>query len=383
MEKVVIVGALRSANGRFMGALSTLSAVQLGVMVTTELLQQNEVEKEAVNQVIVGQVLQAGSGQNPARQIALRSGLDQTVLAYTVNDVCGSGMKAIQLGIQSIQLGESQLIVAGGIESMSQAPYLLKNARAGAKYGNLETVDTLISDGLRDAFDGELMGAGAQRLAYEYHISRQRQDEYTLASHQRAGAAQEILAQEIFAINGLGQDESVRANSTLERLGQLSPAFATAGSVTAANSSPLNDGAAFVLLASASYARAHGLTVLGEVVAVQEVGVDPRWMGLSPIPAITKVLAKAELAISDIDLFEINEAFAAQTLAVMDQLKLDVKRVNLYGGALALGHPLGASGARVVVTLLNALRQTDQHLGCASLCIGGGLGIALVIRRGA
>jgi acetyl-CoA C-acetyltransferase len=392
MQDVVIVAATRTAIGSFQGSLAGIPAPQLGAAVITHLLEQTGLTGSAVDEVILGQVLTAGSGQNPARQAALLAGLPYTVPALTLNKVCGSGLKALHLAAQAIRCGDAQVIIAGGMENMSLAPYVVPSARTGLRMGHAKLVDSMISDGLWDAFNDYHMGVTAENLVDTYHISRQDQDSFAAASQQKALAAIAAgrFASEITPIlipqkKGepvvFATDEQPRAGTTLESLGQLRAAFKDGGSVTAGNASSLNDGAAAVLLMSAAKAASLGLTVLARIAAYANAGVDPALMGIGPVSASRHCLQKAGWTLDELDLIEANEAFAAQSLAVAQELRWDASRVNVNGGAIALGHPIGASGCRILVTLLHEMIRRDVQKGLATLCIGGGQGVALAISR--
>lgn len=382
-----IVAARRSAVGRLGGSLASLPAHQLGAEVLQALLGHAAMPAEAVNEVILGQVLSAGAGMNPARQAARTAGLPDSCTAFGVNQVCGSGLRAVALGAQQIRCGDAQVVLAGGQEAMSQAPHLAR-LRQGHKLGDLPLVDSILHDGLTDAFHGCAMGATVQALATRLDISREAQDAFALQSQQRAVAAQAEgrFRDEIVPITVAGkrieQDEHPRADSSLERLSKLPPAFSTEGSVTAGNASGINDGAAAVLLLAEPVRAHYGLPSMARIAAWATAGVAPMDMGLGPVPAVHKALQAAGWTRDSVDLWEINEAFAAQALAVMQALQLDSARVNVNGGAIALGHPIGASGARILVTLLHELQRRDLQRGVASLCIGGGMGIALCVERG-
>lgn len=392
MQDVVIIAATRTAIGSFQGALSTLAADELGAIVIRSLLEQSGVAASEVDEVIMGQVLTAGSGQNPARQAAIRAGLPVTTPALTLNKVCGSGLKALQLATQAIRCGDAEVVIAGGQENMSLAPYVLPKARTGLRMGHAELQDSLISDGLWDAFNDYHMGITAENLAERYSISRQEQDAFAAASQQKAGQAladnrfaNEITAVSIAQRSGeprlFDRDEQPRAGTTADSLAKLRPAFKKDGTVTAGNASTLNDGAAAVLLMSAAKARALGLPVMARVVACASAGVEPEIMGTGPIPATRACLQKAGWRIEQLDLIEANEAFAVQALAVNRELGWDSAKVNVNGGAIALGHPIGASGCRILVSLVHEMRRRDAKKGLATLCIGGGQGVALAIER--
>ncbi len=387
--KFLILGARRTPIGSFLGAFKDLPAVELGMAAAAPLLEGMQGNDFA--DVIVGNVLQAGQGMNVARQIALRSGLPQSVSGQTVNRVCGSGMQALVSAIQGIAAGDGQLYLAGGTENMSRAPFLSFDMRVGRKMGDSTLLDSLIKDGLTDPTHGCHMGITAENIAERWGITREEQDAFALESHRRATAAIEAktFADEIIHVDVPGRkgtvriedDESIRPDTSLEALGKLKPVFKRdGGTVTAGNASGLNDGAAMLTIGSEEYATAHGLAPLAEIVSYATIGVDPAFMGIGPAAAVPLALKRAGLQAQDIDLFELNEAFAAQSLAVVRDLGISVERVNVSGGAIALGHPIGASGARVVVTLAHALRRRNEELGVASLCIGGGMGIAMVLR---
>lgn len=388
MKRVAILAACRSAIGNFGGSLSQIKATELGVRLIKHALAQQKIAAGQVDELILGNVLSAGLGQNIARQTALAAGLPVTSTAFTVNKVCGSGLKSVILGAQSILTGDSDLVITGGLELMSQAPYLDKSSRFGAKMGHQTLEDSLLLDGLWDAMEGVHMGMTAENIAERYQLTRQDLDRFALASQEKALTAQEkgLFAEEIVPVpvhTKTGQflfsrDEYPRRTS-LEQLSQLKPAFKTEGLSTAGNSSGINDGAAVLILSSEDKAAELELEPLAYIEGWAAAGVEPSLMGLGPIPAVRKVLAKLNLRIDDIDLFEINEAFAAQTLAVMQDLKLSPDKVNPAGGAIALGHPIGASGARILTTLIHQLKNQQGKLGLASLCIGGGQGISLVI----
>ncbi|MHC8339264.1 acetyl-CoA C-acetyltransferase [Pseudomonas sp. HLT2-19-2] len=392
MNEVVIVAATRTAIGSFQGALSAIPATELGAAVIRRLLEETGLDGSQIDEVILGQVLTAGSGQNPARQTAIKAGLPHTTPALTLNKVCGSGLKAVQLAVQAIRCGDAELVIAGGQENMSLAPYVLPKVRTGLRLGHAQLQDSVIQDGLWDAFNDYHMGITAENLAQKYDLSREAQDAFAAASQQKAAAAIEAgyFKREITPILipqrkgeplAFDTDEQPRPNSTLQALSNLKPAFQKDGSVTAGNSSTLNDGAAVLLLASAAKAKALGLPVLARITAYASAGVDPSIMGIGPVPATRLVLAKAGWTLDDLDLIEANEAFAAQSLAVGKELGWDTSKVNVNGGAIALGHPIGASGARILVSLLHELIRRDGKKGLATLCIGGGQGVSLVIER--
>ncbi|MDR6677790.1 acetyl-CoA C-acetyltransferase [Pseudomonas oryzihabitans] len=392
MQDVVIVAATRTAVGSFQGSLANVPAVELGATVIRALLEQTGVAPTQVDEVILGQVLTAGAGQNPARQAAVKAGLPHEVPALTLNKVCGSGLKAVQLAAQAIRCGDAEIVIAGGMENMSLAPYVLPKVRSGLRLGHAELVDSMISDGLWDAFNDYHMGQTAENLVQQYQLSREAQDAFAARSQQRAAAAvesgrfrEEITPVAIPQRKGepllFDTDEGIRADTTAEGLARLRPAFAKDGSVTAGNASSLNDGAAAVLVMSATRAEALGLTPLAHIAAYASAGVDPAIMGIGPVSATRKTLEKAGWQLGDLDLIEANEAFAAQALAVGQELGWDDEKVNVNGGAIALGHPIGASGCRVLVTLLHELRRREGRRGLATLCIGGGQGVALAVER--
>ncbi len=392
MNECVIVAATRTPIGRFHGALASLTAAELGQQVIATLLKQTSLDPALIDEVIMGQVLTAGCGQNPARQAAVAAGVPYSVPASTLNMVCGSGLKAVIQAAQAIQSGAAGIIIAGGQESMSQSPYLLPEARGGCRLGHSQLMDSVIHDGLWDAFNDYHMGITAENLADEYHISRADQDAFALQSQQKAVAAQqqgafraEITPVTVAQAKGetlvIGEDEQPRADSSAERLARLHPAFKKDGSVTAGNASSLNDGAAAVLLMSASRAAALGLPVLARLTGSGMAGVDPAVMGIGPVAATNKALKQAGWELDQVDLIEANEAFAAQALAVGKALNWQPERVNVNGGAIALGHPIGASGCRILVTLIHALQQRERKRGLATLCVGGGMGVALAVER--
>ncbi|CAI0965697.1 acetyl-CoA C-acetyltransferase [Serratia ficaria] len=391
-REVVIVAATRTPVGSFHGALAPLTAVELGTVVVKALLERSGVPPQQVDEVILGQVLTAGCGQNPARQTALNAGLPDAVPALTVNKVCGSGLKAVQLAVQAIRCGDAEAVIAGGQESMSQSPYLMNGARAGLRLGHAQLVDSVIHDGLWDAFNDYHMGITAENLAVKYAISREEQDGFALASQQKAQAAQQAgrFAQEITPVTvpkpkgealRVERDEQPRGDTSLEGLARLRPAFRQKGTVTAGNASSLNDGAAAVLLMSAEKAAELRLPVLARIAGYAAAGVDPAFMGIGPVPAARRCLAQAGWSLGEVDLIEANEAFAAQALAVGKELGWDAERVNVNGGAIALGHPIGASGCRILVTLLHEMQRREVNKGLAMLCIGGGQGVALAVER--
>ncbi|MBI5329371.1 MAG: acetyl-CoA C-acetyltransferase [Betaproteobacteria bacterium] len=389
---VVIVAAGRTALGTFGGALAGLPASELGARVIQGLLARSGVSPDKIDEVILGQVLQAGAGQNPARQAVLAAGLPQEVSALTINKVCGSGLKAVHLAAQAVQCGDSGIVIAGGQENMSASPHVLPKSRDGQRMGNWELVDTMIKDGLWCAFNNCHMGITAENIAEKYGFSRADQDQFSAASQQRCEAAQnagafdeEIIPVSIPQRKGdpvvFARDEFPRAGTTAESLGKLRAAFKKEGTVTAGNASGINDGAAAVMVMSGARARELGLTPLARVVSFGSAGVDPAIMGTGPIPAVKKCLDRAGWSVGDLDLIEANEAFAAQAMSVNQELGFDLSKVNVSGGAIALGHPIGASGARVLVTLLYGMKRTGANKGLATLCIGGGQGVALAVER--
>ena len=390
MAEVVIVSAARTAVGAFNGSLSSLPAHALGAIAIKESLARAKVAPDEVSEVVMGQILTAGEGQNPARQAAIGAGLPVEVPAWEVNQVCGSGLRAVALGSQAILCGDSRIVVAGGQESMSQAPHCA-HLRTGTKMGDVKFVDTMIKDGLWDAFNGYHMGTTAENVARQWQISRDEQDRFAVASQNKAEAAQkagrfqdEIVPVTIETRKGpqvVDQDEYIRHGATLDALARLRPAFAKDGTVTAGNASGINDGAGALVLMAAEEAKARGLKPLARIAAWAQAGVDPAIMGTGPMPASRAALAKAGWSVGDLDLIEANEAFAAQACAVNKDLGWDTAKVNVNGGAIAIGHPIGASGARILVTLLHEMQKRDAKKGLATLCIGGGMGIALCVAR--
>ena len=392
MQDVVIVAATRTAVGSFQGSLAHVPAVELGAAVIRQLLAQTGLDGAQVDEVIMGQVLTAGAGQNPARQAAIKAGLPFAVPALTLNKVCGSGLKALHLGAQAIRCGDAEVIIAGGQENMSLSNYIMPGARTGLRMGHSQIVDTMISDGLWDAFNDYHMGITAENLVAKYDISREAQDAFAAASQQKATAAIEAgrFVDEITPVLipqrkgdpiAFTTDEQPRAGTTAESLAKLRPAFKKDGSVTAGNASSLNDGAAAVMLMSAAKAKALGLPVLAKIAAYANAGVDPAIMGIGPVSATQRCLSKAGWTLQQLDLIEANEAFAAQALAVGQELQWDASKVNVNGGAIAIGHPIGASGCRILVPLLHEMLKRDAKKGLATLCIGGGQGVALAIER--
>ena len=388
---IVIISATRTAIGKFGGQFSSISAVELSTAAAKSAIQKGNIDPTLIDTVIFGQVLQAGLGQNPARQVALNSGLSHTSTALTVNEVCGSGLKSILLAAQAIRLGDAKIVLAGGMENMSLAPHLLPN-RFTTKNGNCTMIDALFHDGLTDAFSNEAMGITAENLVEKYGFTRQQLDEFAAQSQQKAYQAQESGAfdKEITPIEIpnkktkqmviIDKDESIRPETTVESLSTLRPVFKTDGVVTAGNSSGINDGAAALILTTREVANTLNLPILATLTGYAEAGVDPSIMGIGPVPAIEKLIQRTHIPLDRVDLFELNEAFAAQTLAVIKDLKINPEKVNVHGGAIALGHPIGASGARIVVTLIYALQQHQLQTGIASLCVGGGMGVALSLK---
>jgi len=391
MEDVVIVAAGRTAIGKFGGTLAKIPATELGAQVIKQLLAKTGIDPASVSEVIMGQVLTAGAGQNPARQAVIKAGLPDSVPASTLNVVCGSGLRAVHLAAQAIKCGDAEIVIAGGQENMSASPHVLNGSRDGFRMGDAKLTDTMIVDGLWDAYNQYHMGVTAENVARKYEVARAEQDEFALQSQNKAEAAikegrfkDEILPIEIASKKGttvFDTDEYPKHGATLEGLASLRPAFNKEGTVTAGNASGLNDGAAAVILMSASKAQQLGLTPLARIKAYSLSGLDPSIMGMGPVPAARACLEKAGWTHEDVDLMEINEAFAAQAVAVNKQMGWDTSKINVNGGAIALGHPIGASGARVLVTLLHEMVRRDAKKGLASLCIGGGMGVALAVER--
>ena len=391
MEDIVIVAAARTAVGKFGGAFNATPAPELGAAVVKSLLEQTKVDGSHISEVIMGQVLTAGSGQNPARQTVIKAGLPEAVPGLTINKVCGSGLKAVMLGAQSIQCGDAEIVIAGGQENMSMSPHVLSGSRDGFRMGDAKLKDTMITDGLWDAYNNFHMGTTAENLAKKYDISREEQDEFACASQNKAEEAQkngkfkdEIVPFTIKTRKGditVDTDEYPRHGATVESLAGLRPAFDKEGSVTAGNASGINDGAAAVMLMTKSKAQSLGLTPMATIKSYASSGVDPSIMGIGPVPASQACLKKAGWDASELDLMEINEAFAAQAIAVNREMKWDTAKINVNGGAIAIGHPIGASGARVLVTLLHEMVKKDAKKGLTSLCIGGGMGVALAVER--
>jgi acetyl-CoA C-acetyltransferase len=392
MEDVVIVAAVRTPVGKFQGSLASFTAPKLGAIVVREAVKRAGLDPATIDECIMGNVLAAGLGQNPARQAALFGGLSNEVAALTINMVCGSGLKAVALAAQSIHTGNAEIVVAGGMESMSNAPYLLPQARQGYRMGHSTVVDSLLNDGLWDHYNNFHMGVTAEAVAEKHSISRHQQDEYAKASHLKALAAwskgrfqTEVVPVEIPSKQGPGRlfamDESIRPDISMESLSVLRPAFQTDGTVTAGNAPGVNDAAAALVLMSAGKALALGLKPLVTIRAQATSGVDPKWVMLAPVTGVEKLLAKAGWSEDEVDLYELNEAFAVQALGVMHELELDPAKVNVNGGAVAIGHPIGASGARVLVTLIHEMQRRDAHKGVAALCLGGGNSVAMAVTR--
>ena len=392
MEEIVIVAASRTAVGKFGGSLAKIAAPDLGAVVIKDLLARTGLSADQIGEVIMGQVLTAGSGQNPARQTVLKAGLDNQTPGLTINAVCGSGLKAVMLAAQAVAAGDSEIVIAGGQENMSAAPHVLPNSRDGQRMGDWKMVDSMIVDGLWDVYNQYHMGITAENVAKKYGITREQQDALALASQTKAAAAQdagrfkdEIAAVTIPQKKGdpivFATDEFINRKSNAEALAGLRPAFDKAGGVTAGNASGLNDGAAAVMVMKASKAAALGLKPMGRIASYATSGLDPAFMGMGPVPASTKALRRAGWTSADLDLLEINEAFAAQACAVNQEMGWDVSKVNVNGGAIAIGHPIGASGCRILVSLLHEMQRRDAKKGIASLCIGGGMGVALIIER--
>ncbi len=392
MRNVVIVAAGRTPIGAFSGELSSLSATQLGTTVVKALLEKSSIAADQIDEIILGQVLTAGCGQNPARQTAINSGLPVSTPAITINKVCGSGLKAVHMAAQAIACGDANMIIAGGQESMSLSAHVLPKSRNGQKMGNWNLVDTMVNDGLWDAFNDYHMGITAENIADQFEITRQEQDEFAVASQQKAEAAQKAnrFADEIIPVSIpqrrgepkiVDTDENPRHGANMESMGKMRPAFKKDGSITAANASSLNDGASAVIVCSEEKAKELGLTPLATIKAYANAGVDPSIMGTGPVPATQQCLSKANWTIDDLDLIEANEAFAAQAISVNRGLGWDTEKVNVNGGAIALGHPIGASGCRILVTLIHEMIKRDAKKGLATLCIGGGMGVSLAIER--
>ncbi|HQZ04272.1 MAG TPA: acetyl-CoA C-acetyltransferase [Burkholderiaceae bacterium] len=392
MEEIVIVAAARTAVGKFGGSLAKVPATELGAIVIAEVLKRSGLKAEQVGEVIMGQVLAAGAGQNPARQALIKSGLSQATPGLTINAVCGSGLKAVMLAAQAVACGDSEIVIAGGQENMSAAPHVLPNSRDGQRMGDWKLVDTMIVDGLWDVYNQYHMGITAENVARKYGITREAQDALALASQQKAAAAQEAgrFKDEIVPVSIpqrkgdpilFAADEYINKKTSAEALAGLRPAFDKAGGVTAGNASGLNDGAAAVMVMTAKKAASLGLKPLGRIASFATSGLDPALMGMGPVSASTKALERAGWKAQELDLLEINEAFAAQACAVNQEMGWDTSKVNVNGGAIAIGHPIGASGCRILVTLLHEMQRRDARKGIASLCIGGGMGVALTIAR--
>ena len=392
LKPAVIVSAVRTPVGKLLGALKSFKATDLGAIVVREAVKRAGVKPEDVDEVIMGCVIQAGLGQNPARQAALRGGLPDTVSAVTVNKVCGSGLKAVMMAAQGVQLGDTEMVVAGGMESMSNAPYLLPKAREGYRLGNGKILDSVIQDGLWCAFDDHHMGCTSEVVSERFHVSRAEQDEYAVNSHRKAVAAikagkfkDEIVPVEIPQKKGapvvVDTDEPVREDTTLEGLGKLKPAFKEGGTVTAGNAPGVNDGASAVVVTSAARARALGVEPLARIVAQATSGTEPKLVMMAPVEAIKKLIKKTGWSLPDVDLIELNEAFAVQAVAITRELNLDPEKINVNGGAVALGHAIGQSGSRILTTMLYELKRRNAHRGIAALCLGGGNAVALAVER--
>ena len=394
LEEVVIISGVRTPVGKFQGSLSDFSATQLGAMVVREAVKRAHLDPKQVNECIMGNVVSAGLGQNPARQAALFGGLPPEVGAMTINKVCGSGLKAVALAAQAIQTGNSQIVVAGGMESMTNAPYLLPQARKGYRLGNAQIVDSMVNDGLWDVYNDYHMGNTGENVAEKYHVTREEQDEYALNSHRKAVAAikecrlkSQILPVEIPAKKKgappviFDKDESPREDTSIEALRSLKPAFKKDGTVTAGNAPGVNDGAAAVVVTSARRAKELGAKPMVRIVAQATSGVDPKWVMMAPVDAIRQIWKKTGWKNEEVDLYELNEAFSVQSVAILRELSLDPGKVNVNGGAVAIGHPIGASGARVLVTLIYEMIRRDVHKGIAALCLGGGNAVAMAVER--
>ena len=393
MKQVVILSAVRTAVGRFQGALESFSAPQLGALVVRAAMERAGVDPAAVDECVMGCVLQAGLGQNPARQAAIHGAIPARAGAFTVNEVCGSGLRAVALAAQAIQTGNAQVVVAGGMESMTNAPYLLPKARGGYRMGNGTVVDAMVQDGLWEAYKGFHMGVGAEMIAEKYGITREDQDAFAVQSHRRAAEATvvgyfrgEILPVEIPGGRGvetweLDADEAIRPETTVQSLARLKPAFKEGGTVTAGNAPPVSDGAAALVVASMERARELALAPMATIRAEATAGREPEWFGLAPIDAVRKLVRRVGWTLDEVDLWELNEAFSVQALAVIRELEIDPAKVNVNGGAVALGHPIGASGARVLTTLLHAMERRGRGKGIAALCLGGGNAVALAVER--
>ncbi|MDF2520206.1 MAG: acetyl-CoA acetyltransferase [Clostridia bacterium] len=392
MREVYILGACRTGIGSFGGSLKDVPAVKLGEIVIKEALNRANISPDMVDEVIMGNVLQAGLGQNPARQAAIGAGIDIEKPAMTINKVCGSGLKAVNLAAQLVMLGDDECVVAGGMENMSLAPYVMRGYRWGGRMGNGEIVDEMVFDGLTDIFNGYHMGITAENVAEQYGITKEEQDEFSYASQVKAGKAREagrfkaeivpvVIPQRKGEPIVFDTDEYIRPETTVEKLSKLKPAFKKDGTVTAGNASGINDSAAAVVVASRDFVEKHGLKPMAKLIAYGSKGVDPKVMGLGPIPSVKMALDRAGLKVADLGLIEANEAFAAQAIAVAKELNFDMEKVNVNGGAIALGHPIGASGTRILITLIHELAKRNERYGLATLCIGGGMGEATIIER--
>ena len=392
IKEAVIISAVRTPVGKLLGALKGFKATELGAIAVREAVKRAGVSADEVDEVIMGCVIQAGLGQNPARQAALRGGLPDTVSAVTVNKVCGSGLKAIMMAAQGVQLGDTEIVVAGGMESMSNAPYLLPKAREGYRLGNGTILDAVINDGLWCAFDDQHMGCTGEVVAERFHVSREEQDEYALNSHRKASAAikagrfkEEIVPVEIPQRKGapiiFDTDEPVREDTSLESLGKLKPSFKEGGTVTAGNAPGVNDGASAVVVTSRARARSLGIEPLAKIVGQATSGIEPKLVMMAPLEAIKKLLKKTGWSMDEVDLIELNEAFAVQAVAIIRELNLDPEKVNVNGGAVALGHAIGQSGSRILTTMLYEMKRRDAHRGIAALCLGGGNAVAMAVER--
>jgi acetyl-CoA C-acetyltransferase len=392
IKEAVIISAVRTPTGKFLGALKSFKATDLGAMVVREAVRRAGVQPASVDEVIMGCVIQAGLGQNPARQAALRGGLPDTVSAVTVNKVCGSGLKAVMMAAQGVQLGDTEIVVAGGMESMSNAPYLIPKAREGYRMGNGLMIDSVIQDGLWCAFDDQHMGCTGEVVSETFHVSRAEQDEYALDSHRKASAAikagkfkDEILPVEIPQRKGpaivFDTDETVREDTSLESLAKLKPAFKEGGTVTAGNAPGVNDGASALVVTSADRAKELGIEPWARIVGQATSGIEPKLVMMAPVEAIRKLLKKTGWALNEVDLIELNEAFAVQAVAIIRELDLDPEKLNVNGGAVALGHAIGQSGSRILTTMLYEMKRRDAHRGIAALCLGGGNAVALAVER--
>jgi len=391
VERAVIVEGARTPIGKFLGAYTELPAVELGVLAATEAMRRSGVAPDQIDQTIFGHARQAGNGPNTGRQVSVRAGVPVEVSAYNVNIACGSGMKAVQLAAQQIQLGDASVVLAGGMENMTRVPFILDRMRTGYRMGDAKAYDAMYRDGLLDPLCGLLMGETAEILADRYDVSREEQDEFALESQRKAGTSKELRAEEMFAVQApdprggsatpVSRDEHPRPETDLQALGRLKPVFREGGTVTAGNSSGITDGAAALVLMSESRARAEGREPLARIAGMSRAGVEPEIMGIGPVPATRKVLEKTGLSLTDLDLIEINEAFAAQVIACERELKFDRDRLNVWGGGITLGHPIGMSGARLLLTLAYQMRNRGAALGLATLCISGGQGLAVILER--